>query len=266
MTVGVRNEPQHFAFPHRGSCWGSLPLTPTVMSFGLDTPTDAGRSCRTLGFLKNYVCRDTKMGKVIFKEEKKYTFSDYFDFINPTEEIADAFGYSFTTKILDLPVATDIDKDVIVTLQEDFYEILPKITLNSEMAKRDFMIAPILWGVIRYAKAKINVEYQIDIDNRLSGSLDYLIRSNQEIIVIEAKKGDIDKGFNQLIAEMIALDMYEEEGLPGSLYGAVSIGELWRFGVLDRKEKNIYRDLHTYRVPEDVEKVFMVILGILQKA
>jgi len=28
--------------------------------------------------------------------------------------------------------------------------------------------------------------------------------------VIEAKKGDMDKGFNQLTAEMIALDMYEE--------------------------------------------------------
>jgi hypothetical protein len=205
------------------------------------------------------------MGKLIFKEEKKYTFSDYFDFSNPTEEIANEFGYSFKTKILDLPVATDTDKNVIVALQEKFYEILPKITLNSEMAKRDFMIAPVLWEIIRHAQAKINVEYQIEIDNRLSGSLDYLIRSNQKIIVIEAKKGDIDKGFNQLTAEMIALDMYEEEGLPGSLYGAVSIGELWRFGILDREDKSIYRDLHTYRVPEDIEKVFLVILGILQK-
>jgi hypothetical protein len=206
------------------------------------------------------------MSKLIFKEEKKYTFSDYFDLSNPTEEIANEFGYSFETKILDLPVATDIDKNVIVALQEKFYEILPKITLNSEIAKRDFMIAPILWEIIRHAKARINVEYQIEIDNRLSGSLDYLIRSNQEIIVIEAKKGDIDKGFNQLTAEMIALDMYEEEGLPRSLYGAVSIGELWRFGILDREAKSIYRDLHTYRVPEDIEKVFLVILGILQKA
>jgi hypothetical protein len=206
------------------------------------------------------------MGKLVFKEEKKYTFSDYFDLSNPTEEIANEFGYSFETKILDLPVATDIDKNVIVDLQEKFYEILPKITLNSEIAKRDFMIAPVLWEIIRHAKARINVEYQIEIDNRLSGSLDYLIRSNQEIIVIEAKKGDIDKGFNQLTAEMIALDMYEEEGLFCSLYGAVSIGELWRFGVLDRGAKSIYRDLHTYRVPEDIEKVFLVILGILQKA
>lgn len=204
------------------------------------------------------------MGKMMFKEEKKYTFSDYFYFTNPTEEIANAFGYSFATKILDLPIAVDIDKNSITTLQENFYEILPKITLDSEMAKRDFMIAPILWEVIRHAEAKINVEYQIDIDNRLSGSLDYLVYSNQEIIVIEAKKGDIDKGFNQLVAEMIALDMYKEKQLPNSIYGAVSIGELWRFGVLNRNEKSIYRDLHTYRVPEDIEKIFMIILGILQ--
>lgn len=206
------------------------------------------------------------MSKLIFKEGEKYTFGDYFDLSNPTEEIASEFGYSFETKILDLPIATDVDKKALITLQEKFYEILPKIALNSEMAKRDFMIAPILWEIIRHANAKINVEYQIEIDNRLSGSLDYLIRSNQEIIVIEAKKGDMDKGFNQLTAEMIALDMYEEKELPGSLYGAVSIGELWRFGILDRKEKSIHRDLHTYRVPEDVEKVFVTILGILQKS
>jgi hypothetical protein len=30
----------------------------------------------------------------------------------------------------------------------------------------------------------------------------------REIIVIEAKKGDIDKGFNQLIAELIAMDKF----------------------------------------------------------
>ncbi len=206
------------------------------------------------------------MGKSIFKKDKKYTFTDYFDMNNPTEEIAFEFGYSFDTKILDLPVAKKVDREEIMKWQENFYEILPKITLNSEMAKREFMIAPVLWGIIRHVKAKINVEYPIEIDDKLGGSLDYLIRSGQELIVIEAKKGDLDKGFNQLTAEMIALDKYEEEGSPELLYGAVSIGELWRFGVLERKAKNIYKDLHTYRVPEDMEKVFIIILGILQKS
>lgn len=204
------------------------------------------------------------MDKVIFKEGRKYSFSDYFYFPHPTEEIANALGYAFTTKLLELPGAVQVDNSAINTLQARFYEILPKISLDSEMAKRDFMIAPILWEVIRYAQAKINVEYPIDVDNRLSGSLDYLLRSTRQMIVIEAKKGDIDKGFNQLIAEMIALDLYDNQGMLGPIYGAVSIGELWRFGFLDRIEKSIYRDLHTYRVPEDLEKIFTVILGILQ--
>ncbi|MCP4133080.1 MAG: hypothetical protein GY754_19090 [bacterium] len=204
------------------------------------------------------------MGKLIFKEARKYTFSDYFDLNNPTEEIASEFGYSFDTAILDLPIAEHIYQQEITNWQDDFYKILPKITLNSEMAKRDFMIAPVLWAIIRHVNAKINVEYPIEIDNKLGGSLDYLIRSEQELLVIEAKKGDLDKGFNQLTAELIALDKYEEEGKPELLYGAVSIGELWRFAVLERKEKRIRKDLHTYRIPEDIEKVFLIIMGILQ--
>ena len=204
------------------------------------------------------------MLKTIFKKDKKYTFSDYFDMNNPTEEIVNELGYSFVTKPLTLSLAENIDKKLIKELQETFYAILPKITLNSEMAKRDFMIAPLLWGILRQVDAKLNVEYPIEINNRLGGFLDYLIRSKGEIVVIEAKKGDLDKGFNQLSAELIALDQFEKEETPALIYGIVSIGELWRFGVLERKKKHIIKDLHTYRIPEDIEMLFLIILGILQ--
>ncbi|OAD22663.1 hypothetical protein THIOM_001521 [Candidatus Thiomargarita nelsonii] len=205
------------------------------------------------------------MGKLNFKEGKKYTFSDYFDFNNPPEEIANEFGYEFDTQAIDFSLANEPPVSEIKKLQEIFYENLPKITLN--MAKRDFMIAPLLWEIIRHVKAKINVEYPIEIDDKLGGLLDYLVHSEQEIIIIEAKKGDLDKGFNQLITELIAMDKYQgdNESLE-FLYGAVSIGELWRFGILNRKAKNILRDLHTYRVPEDIEAIFSIIVGILQKA
>jgi hypothetical protein len=204
------------------------------------------------------------MGKLHFKAGKKYTFSDYFDLNNPPEEIANEFGYQFDTQSIDFPLAKELEINEIKRLQTTFYQNIPKITLNSEMAKRDFMIAPVLWEIIRHVKAKINVEYPIEIDEKLGGLLDYLIRSEQEIIIIEAKKGDIDKGFNQLIAELIALDKYQRDNeSPKFLYGAVSIGELWRFGILKRMEKNILRDLHTYRVPEDIESIFSIIIGIL---
>jgi len=204
------------------------------------------------------------MGRLIFKEGKKYTFSDYFELNNLPEEIAGEFGYQFDTQVIHFAAAHDVRTAEINHLQSIFYENLPKISLNSEMAKRDFMIAPILWEIIRYVKAKINVEYAIDVDDKLSGLLDYLIYADQSMIVIEAKKGDLDKGFNQLIAELIALDKYQNSDNPSDfIYGAVSIGEVWRFGVLNRVAKTIVRDLHTYRVPEDVSNIFSIIMGIL---
>jgi hypothetical protein len=204
------------------------------------------------------------MGKLNFKAGKKYTFSDYFDFNNLPEEIASEFGYQFETQIIDFSHAKALNIGEIKKLQAVFYENLPKISLHSEMAKREFMIAPLLWEIIRHVKAKINVEYPIEIDDKLGGLLDYLICSEQEIIIIEAKKGDIDKGFNQLIAELIAMDKYQSDNESKTLiYGAVSIGELWRFGILNRKTKKILRDLHTYRVPEDIEDLFSIMVNIL---
>lgn len=91
-----------------------------------------------------------------------------------------------------------------------------------------------------------------------------MLSAQQQIIVIEAKKGDLERGFNQLLAELIALDMYEKVETSKVLYGAISIGELWRFANLHREIKHIYKDLHTYRVPEDIEVVFLTLLGILQ--
>ena len=206
------------------------------------------------------------MDKSIFKKGKKYTFSDYFNLNNPTEEILAELGYSFSVEVLQLPMAKKNAAHNINSLINHFYAILPKVSLNSEMAKRDFMIAPLLSEVIAYVDAKINVEYIIEIDDLLSGSLDYLIRSKQDIIVIEAKKSDLEKGFNQLAAELIALDKYENETSPALLYGAVSMGDVWRFGILNRKSKHIVKDIHSYRVPEDTEKVFNILLGILQSS
>ncbi len=100
--------------------------------------------------------------------------------------------------------------------------------MDSETAKREFLIAPVLFEIAKFTESKISVEYPIEIDDKLGGYVDYLIRSKQELIVIEAKKGDIDKGFNQLAAELIALDKYEDEN-NNLLYGAITIGEMWRF-------------------------------------
>ncbi|MCI5123346.1 MAG: hypothetical protein D3925_02420 [Candidatus Electrothrix sp. AR5] len=205
------------------------------------------------------------MRKSIFKEGKKYTFSDYFYLPNPVEDIVAELGYSYALEVLQLPTSTSCDVVSVNNLKRTYYNVLPKISLNSETAKREFLIAPVLFELAKETDSKINVEYPIDVSELLSGYLDYLIRYKQELIVIEAKKGDIDKGFNQLAAELIALDQYEEEG--GSiLYGVVTIGEMWVFSMLDRKNKKITRDMHNYTIPEDVEDIFRILVGIIESS
>ncbi|RKZ79535.1 MAG: hypothetical protein DRR19_24840 [Candidatus Parabeggiatoa sp. nov. 1] len=198
------------------------------------------------------------MKKSIFKENKKYTFSDYFDMNHPTEEIVGEFGYSYSLGIIELPESTTCNTDSIKSLKNSYYTVLPK-----ETAKRQFLIAPLLFEIAKETESKISVEYPLEVDNKLSGYLDYLIRSKQQLVVIEAKKGDLDKGFNQLAAELIALDKYEEEGSL-MLYGAITIGEMWRFSTLDRKSKHLLKDIHSHRIPEDVEKLFRILMGITE--
>lgn len=204
------------------------------------------------------------MKKSVFEEGKKYTFKDYFELSSPTEEIINELGYSYSLDVLKLPESEHCDIASVSALKDNYYKVLPKISLDSEAAKREFLIAPILFEVAKAADAKISIEYLIEIDDRLGGYLDYLIRSKQSLLIIEAKKGDIDKGFNQLAAELIALDKYEDEDSNGLLYGTVTIGELWRFGILNRKTKHITKDIHSFTIPEDVEKIFRILLGITE--
>lgn len=201
----------------------------------------------------------------IFKEGKKYTFSDYFELGNPTEEIVAALGYSYVTQSILFPQQPSISQDILDQISATYYALIPKISINSETAKREVMIAPVLHAVIQRINATLNIEYPIEINERLSGSIDYLFRSSQELIVIEAKKGDLERGFNQLAAEMIAMDLYEEPSQPSQVYGAITIGEVWRFAVLERTQKQLLKDIHTFRFPEDLRDIFSILLGILDQ-
>ncbi|MEB4590969.1 hypothetical protein VSS37_08275 [Candidatus Thiothrix sp. Deng01] len=205
------------------------------------------------------------MPRRIFKEGRRYTFSDYFEMGQPTEEILAELGYSFQTQALRLPKAEHIDQASIQSLRETYYALATKVSLNSEAAKREFMISPVLQTIVRSMDVRLNVEYPVDIDEHLSGTIDYLLRSQYELIVIEAKKGDLEKGFSQLAAEMIAIDRYDSDNNPDLLYGAITIGEVWRFAMLERPQKRLLRDIHTLRFPEDLEELCTILGGILHK-
>ena len=176
----------------------------------------------------------------ILKQGKSYTFSDYFELNYPTEDILAELGYQYQVTKLSLP----------------------HISLTSETAKREVMVAPILLELLDEMDLKIEIEYPVYVSEYLKGNLDYWVRSSHGFVVVEAKKADMEKGFTQLAVELIAMDQYLDTSNP-MLYGAITIGDLWRFGQLERQEKRILRDIDSFRVPLDLEELFRIFLGIL---
>ncbi len=48
------------------------------------------------------------------------------------------------------------------------------------------------------------------------------------------------------------------------LYRAVTIGNAWNFGKLDRTQQTITQDLTLHRVPDDLESLMEILIGILE--
>jgi hypothetical protein len=192
---------------------------------------------------------------------RSYTFSNYFELGFTADDLVTELGYSFERKFLNLPQYSD-QLDRITDLKQRIEEILPYLDLENEVTRREMLIAPIILDLIHYSHAKLRIEYLIQVDNRLQGKLDYLLRSTNNLIVIEAKQADINRGFTQLATEMIALDQWIDSPQT-EILGAVTTGNVWQFGILDRQSKLICEGINLYRVTEELEMIIRILLARL---
>lgn len=177
-------------------------------------------------------------------------------------EVTEYFGYSFEAINYPLPKSTAELTDLSILLR-NWQESLPYISLNNEMAKREFLIAPLLLEVVRYTHAKLKSEFTLEVSDKLKGSLDYLLQSKNNFLVIEAKNGDLEQATKQLAVQLIALQQWlENDSIV--LYGAVSIGKIWQFCILDAVNKKITQDSYLFRVPTDAEDLLRTIIAILE--
>ena len=138
-----------------------------------------------------------------------------------------------------------------------------RVGLTSEIGLREFFIAPVLVKLLELTETEIRPEYWLEIDHQLKGTFDYLLENKTNLVVIEAKNGELKRGFTQLAAEMIALDKADENEQK-VIYGAITIGEVWRFGKLHRPEKKIFEDINLFRVPTDLQSLMEVLVGVLE--
>lgn len=196
----------------------------------------------------------------ILDPEQSYTFRSYFELPYDTDRILAEFGYTYSNQRLRLPHSSRIS-DRIPAIKQQIEEILPLVILSTETAKREMLVAPLLTEVARFSHCQLRIEYSLKVNNWLKGELDYLLRLNQSLVVIEAKKDNLSKGFTQLAIELIAIAEAEAKAW---VYGAVTIGNAWIFGYLDQAQKQITQDITLYRVPDDLELLMAIILGILE--
>lgn len=201
------------------------------------------------------------MRKIVL-EDRSYTFSDYFNLNYDVEDILAYFGYSFKVEGLALP-SGEIDSQSVKTLQQRIEAGLPQISLTSEIARREFLIAPVVWEVLLATDSKVRVEYTIEVNDKLKGTLDYYFTNKENLLIVEAKHADPQRGFTQLSVELIAVDQWTDSDSE-FLYGAISLGESWRFGRLDRANKVISQDIALYAVPNNIEQLIAVLVGILR--
>jgi hypothetical protein len=201
----------------------------------------------------------TRKPKVL-KLDESYTFSKYFDLPFDIEDILADLDCQFDRAPLTLPrYPHSIDR--LADIEEQIQDGIRYVGITSEQARREFLIAPVIREVCRMTQQRVRVEYPVAVNNWLKGTFDYYFQANN-LLIIEAKRENLDNGFTQLAAELIALDQWVD--VESSLfYGAVTTGQDWRFGIYHRQERRIIEDLKLYRVPEELETLIKILVGIL---
>jgi hypothetical protein len=158
-----------------------------------------------------------------------------------------------------------------MTLQES----LPLATaINSEKARSEMIIAPILLEVKRKMNYKIALfsgsDFTVDTSLGLNGSPDFLITRSSEqyyisapvMSIVEAKNENINLGLGQCGSEMLAAQIFNaRENQPVNvIYGCVTTGVLWKF--LRLENQKLYIDPVEISI-DPVERLLGIFMQIL---
>ncbi len=143
--------------------------------------------------------------------------------------------------------------------------------INTEKARSEMIIAPILIEVRRSTENKISlfsgIDFTVDEELGLKGQCDFIISRSEEqlylsspvLTVVEAKNENIKGGIPQCLAEMIAAWKFnEKEGNDiDVVYGCVTTGTIWKFLRLGDGVAHI--DYDDYYI-DNVGKILAILL------
>lgn len=150
-------------------------------------------------------------------------------------------------------------------------------SINTEKARSELLIAPILLDVRRQLNYQVSlfsgVDFNVDAALGLTGFCDFILSRSTEqyyieapvITIVEAKNESIKSGLGQVTAEMVAAQMFNgiyTHRETSSVYGAVTSGTEWKFLKLVGTELSI--DVKNYYINE-VDIIISILMTVLQK-
>lgn len=226
---------------------------------------------------------------MVLQEKAPHTFSQIFDLNSNTADVLAELGYRYRVLSLSLPWLPPVDTPQLDMLEEQMRRRLPHVPLATEAARRALYVSPVLFAALDRVKFKLLIGFPVS-GRRVQGTVDYLLRGENEVVVAGAKEADLTRGFTQMAAQMIALSEQAamplvvsrhgrragkarraqrgESALPSQrlqpvIYGAVTTGTVWQFGLLDNGQKRVVQDTEKYLLPQDLEKLVGTFAGLM---
>jgi hypothetical protein len=141
--------------------------------------------------------------------------------------------------------------------------------LVSEKARSEFLVTPVLLACRDLVSGDLSIysgqRLDVDADLGLTGECDYILALTPPVprlraplvTVLEAKRGDIELGLGQCVAQMVGARLFNEHaGCPvGPVFGVVTTGEAWQFLRLRGANVTLHR-----------ERLFIVEVGVVLAA
>ncbi len=147
---------------------------------------------------------------------------------------------------------------------------------KSEKAKSELLVSPILVQARRLVDRQVQLfsgeEFNVDQEKGLNGFCDFLFSKSENqftidapvLMLVEAKRGELETGLGQCVAEMLAAQNYNQlknRNIP-AIYGCVTSGTLWQFLKLEGSDVTI--DPTNYFVTP-VQKILGILKWILSQ-
>lgn len=159
-------------------------------------------------------------------------------------------------------------------LKEFLERSLPlAVAIGTEKARSELLISPLLLEVRELLHRQVSVfsgtDFTVDPTLGLNGTCDFLISQSPEqvivtapiAVIVEAKKGELDAGLGQCIAEMVGAQKFNQKqgNSVSTIYGTVTSGSLWRF--LKLENQTVTFDLKEYAMPP-AERILGILIQI----